>query len=119
MSNVSTSQPQSPKNPIPGSNGVDNETQPTQSNYPPSKYVLEDFSQDAINRGQQQINYLITVVDEKIVVALKELSTVVARLAGPGQVNWCALDDAIKEVSKATKEVASIFPPGCGSPSQE
>jgi uncharacterized protein with ATP-grasp and redox domains len=117
MPNPSTESP-SPAQPIPspGSNGLEDETENDQPSYP-RKYKLEDFSQQAINSGQQEINYLMTEVDEKIVAALKEFSTVIARLASPGQVNWSALDNAVEEVSKATKKVASIFPPGCGNPS--
>lgn len=85
----------------------------TQPNYPRRTYELEDFSQQAINRGQQEINYLITVADEKIVEALKQLSNAVAKLAACGQVDLKALDHAINEVSEATKDIAGPFPPGC------
>ena len=78
------------------------------------KYVLEDFSQQPINRGQQEINYLITKVDEKIIDALKQVSSAVAKLASGGDVDLGPLDKAIKEVSEATKNVAGPFPPGCG-----
>jgi len=92
-------------------NGLDDETpHPT---YPKSKYKLEDFSQQAINRGQQEINYLITVADEKIVDALKQLSIAVAKLATCGHVDLNALDTAIVKVSEATKNIAGPFPPGC------
>lgn len=101
----------SPNGPVPRSNGLSEETQP---NYPRRDYVLEDFSQQAINRGQQEINYLITAADEKIVEALKQLSNAVAKLASCGQVDLRALDQAIEEVSEATKSIAGPFPPGCG-----
>ena len=51
---------------------------PTGHNQPGTtqmEYAPEDFSQSAINRGQRQINYALTVVDEKIakaIVALKD-----------------------------------------------
>ncbi len=109
MSTQFTQSP-SPNGPIPRSNGLSEETQPT---YPQRKYALEDFSQQAINRGQQEINYLITVADEKIVEALKQLSTAVAKLAACGQVDLRALDNAIDEVAEATKDIAGPFPPGC------
>lgn len=102
-----------PINPVPRSNGLAEETQPT---YVHRTYVLEDFSQQAINRGQQEINYLITVVDEKIVDALKQISNAVAKLATCGEVDLKALDKAINEVSAATKDVAGPFPPGCVGP---
>ena len=99
--------------PVSRSNGLSEETQPT---YPHKKYVLEDFSQQAINRGQQEINYLITVADDKIVEALKQLSIAVAKLASCGKVDLRALDNAIEEVSEATKNIAGPFPPGCSGP---
>jgi hypothetical protein len=99
-----------PNGPVPRSNGLSEETQP---NYQRRDYKLEDFSQSAINRGQQEINYLITVADEKIVEALKQLSNAVAKLAACGQVDLKALDHAINEVSEATKDIAGPFPPGC------
>jgi hypothetical protein len=101
----------SENNPVSRSNGLADTTQTT--TYSKREYVLEDFSQQAINRGQQKINYLITVVDEKIVEALKELSYAVAKLAGR-DIDLKALDNAINQVSAATKEIAGPFPPGCG-----
>lgn len=104
-----------PNSPVSRSNGLSEENQsPT---YPPGgEYVLEDFSQSAINRGQQRINYYITATDEKIVEALKQLSIVVAKLANGGQIDLRALDKAIEEVSEATKKIAGPFPPGCVGP---
>jgi len=97
----------------PGSNGLEEEEpEPT---YPKREYVLEDFSQQAINRGQQEINYLITVADNTIVEALKQVSTAVAKLAACGQVDLNALDQAINAVSEATRKIAGPFPPGCAS----
>lgn len=98
------------------SNGLSDENQP---NYPPQgegKYVLEDFSQSRINRGQQEINYYISDTDEKILVALRQLRGVVAKLANPGHIDLKDLDDAIEEVSKATQRIAGPFPPGCLPP---
>jgi hypothetical protein len=103
----------SPNGPVSRSNGLSEETQLT---YPQRKYVLDDFSQRAINHGQQEINYLIVVTDEKIVEALKQLSNAVAKLASCGQVDLRSLDAAIEKVSEATKEIAGPFPPGCGDP---
>jgi hypothetical protein len=107
----------SPNGPSSRSNGLSEENQPP--TYPPpggGNYVLEDFSQSRINRGQQEINYYISDTDEKILVALRQLRGVVATLANPGQVDLQALDDAIEEVSKATKRIAGPFPPGCLPP---
>ena len=103
----------SPNGPVPRSNGLSEETQP---NYQRRDYKLEDFSQQAINRGQQEINYFIVVADEKIVEALKQLSNAIAKLAACGQVDLRALDHAIEEVSEATRDIAGPFPPGCAGP---
>lgn len=103
----------SPNGPVSRSNGLAEENQHT---YPQGEYVLEDFSQSAINRGQQRINYYVTATDEKIVEALKQFSIVVAKLANGGQIDLRALDKAIEEVSEATKRIAGPFPPGCVGP---
>ncbi|HKS08765.1 MAG TPA: hypothetical protein VJS13_04410 [Pyrinomonadaceae bacterium] len=89
-----------------------------QPNYPPQgggTFVLDDFSQSKINHGQQEINYYISDTDEKIVKALREFRTVVAKLA-PGPDELKDLDDAIDAVSNATKKIAGPFPPGCLPP---
>ena len=101
-----------------GSNGED-KTPPTlepetQPPYPPQKYVLEDFSQQRINRGQQEINYLITIANKRIVNALNQVSTALAKLASNGCVDLGALDNAIKAASAANDKIAGEFPPGCG-----
>lgn len=104
----------SPNGPVSRSNGLSEENEPTYP--PPGGFGLEDFSQSAINRGQQRINYYISATDEKIVLALKQFSIVVAKLASGGQIDLRALDDAIEEVSKATSKIAGPFPPGCVKP---
>jgi hypothetical protein len=91
-------------------NGLDDEAQPDSTE---RKYELEDFSQQAINRGQVEINYLLTVVNAKTDEALKQLRKAVAKLAKGGQVDFKALDKAIGEVYKANQKVAGPFPPGC------
>jgi hypothetical protein len=103
-----------------GSNGglgnspnIEEEQEPP---YTHRQYALEDFSQQRINRGQQKINYLITVVDDRIVDALNQVSHALAKLGAGDQVNTGSLDAAINEVSKATKEIAGEFPPGCEYP---
>ena len=82
--------------------------------YTHSEYKLEDFSQQRINKGQQKINYLITVVGERVVDALNQVSKALEKVGPSGQVNVGPLDDAIKAVSEATEKIAGEFPPGCG-----
>lgn len=65
------------------------------------------------DRTQQEINYLLSATDEKIIEILKQLKTVVARLASGGQIDLRTLDDAIEKISGATKNIADPFPPGC------
>jgi hypothetical protein len=83
------------------------------SNQPPistdRKYKLEDFSQQAINRGQVEINFLLTVVNGRVDDALKQLRNAVWQLAHCGQVDFNTLDKAI-----ANQKVAGPYPPGCG-----
>ena len=85
-------------------------------NYPRNS-DLADFSQSAINRGQQQINYLITDALKEIVSALGDVKYALSRCCS--QVDLGPLEKAIREVSEATEKVASIFPPGCGGPFPE
>lgn len=106
---VTQSQP--PKAPNSG-NGLEEETQPPTEE---RKYKLEDFSQQAINSGQVEINYLLTVVNSKIVDALGQFKTAVEQLANQGQVDSNALTKAISDVHEANIKVAGPFPPGCGT----
>lgn len=108
---VTQSQSQSQSlNPIPRGNG--------QVSTPPistdKKYKLEDFSQQAINHGQVEINGLLTGVNGRIYDALKQLRNAVWQLAHCGQVDFNTLDKAIAAVREANQKVAGPYPPGCG-----
>src|SRR5262245_34840962 len=88
-----------------GGNGVKGVKQPEQEikyqpPYPPRKFVLEDFSQQRINRGQQQINYWVVEVHEKLVEALNQLKIAVAVCASNGTVDLGPVEAAINEVSE-------------------
>jgi|KBSMisStandDraft_5_1062788.scaffolds.fasta_scaffold2715834_1 hypothetical protein len=99
------------KTPLPPkSNGVEEETE---SNPTTPKYFVEDFSQQAINRGQVEINFLLTVVNEKTRIALEQLEAAVEKLANHEKVDLKALKHAISAVHKANQKVAGPFPPGC------
>jgi hypothetical protein len=83
---------------------------------PPKKeYKLEDFSQQAINRGQQQINGLIREADERVVYAFNEVRSLIAILSANGKVDLQKLDTAISKLKQATYDIAGPFPPGCGT----
>jgi hypothetical protein len=97
-------------NAIPRGNGQVN-TQPSTSTE--KKYKLEDFSQQAINRGQVEINFLLTIVNGRIDDALRQLRNAVWQLAHCGQVDFNALDKAIAAVREANSKVAGPYPPGC------
>jgi hypothetical protein len=107
-------------NALPNGKETDSELTPTEGPTKPGstekKYDLEDFSQSAINRGQQRINYELTVVNDRIGDALQQLRNAVKQLASCGQVDLQAIDDAIKAVSHANRKVAGYYPPGCYSP---
>jgi len=109
---------QSQNSVVPKSNGEDKtpplETE-TQPPYPPrKKFVLEDFSQQAINRGQQKINAYVVGVDKEIVKALREVCHVFAKCCH--EVDLRKLEEAIDKVSAATDKIAGEFPPGCTYP---
>ena len=77
------------------------------------EYDPQDFSQQAINRGQRQINFALTVVDEKLAKALEALKDAIARTPGLARINLDVVNEAISEVYKTSKKVADIKPPGC------
>jgi hypothetical protein len=101
-----------PLTPLPskGGNGVGSDTTPITIQ---RKYKLEDFSQQAINRGQVEINYLLTEVNDKTFKALEQFKIAVESLANGGDVDLKALQDAIDAVHNANQKVAGPFPPGC------
>ena len=112
---VTSSQSQNTNIPPNGGGVIQTDTEEGET--PPRKpYVLEDFSQQRINRGQQKINYLIVEVNEKIVEALDQLKIAVAVGASDGKVNLGPVEAAIREVSEATERIAGEFPPGCEDP---
>ena len=81
--------------------------------YTQEDYRPEDFSQEAINRGQRKINYALTTVDVKLIRVLEELKNAIATGPGGNKVDFAAVDAAISEAAKTSKRVAEIKPPGC------
>ena len=77
------------------------------------EYDPQDFSQQAINRGQRQINFALTVVDEKLAKALGALRDALARTPGLARVDFDLVDEAIADVYNTSNKVADIKPPGC------
>jgi len=80
------------------------------------EYAPDDFSQTAINRGQRQINYALTVVDQKLALAVKLLRDAIAASPGGHDIDFDAVDEAIKDVYRRSRLVADIKPPGCEPP---
>ena len=73
----------------------------------------DDFSQQAINRGQRQINYKFAEVEQKLVEALNSLIDAVENIPG-------CVKEKIDEATSATAvaedlraKVAETRPPGC------
>ncbi|HEU4508589.1 MAG TPA: hypothetical protein VFR78_10150 [Pyrinomonadaceae bacterium] len=77
------------------------------------EYDPQDFSQQAINRGQRQINFALTVVDEKLARALEVLRDTLAKTPGLARINFDVVDEAISDVYNTSRKVADIKPPGC------
>ena len=73
----------------------------------------EDFCQLAINRGQRKINYQLSVVDEKLIEAVKALITAIAGLPNPPQDAITAASMAIARAKEVSDKVAETRPPGC------
>ena len=82
-------------------------TQPTCTHDP------EDFCQLAINRGQRKINYKLSVVDEKLIEAVKELIKAIAGLPNPPQDAITAASMAVAQAKEVNEKVAETKPPGC------
>jgi hypothetical protein len=116
MLNRETPFPSQPPARINGKSEVEAETD---SHYPEKKeYKLEDFSQSAINRGQQKINGLVADTGEKVVDVLREVRNLIAILYANGTIDLQALDAAINKASQANNAIAGEFPPGCLYPVQ-
>jgi hypothetical protein len=99
-----------------GSNGVDEtpvQKKNTETTY--TEYKLEDFSQQKINLGQQQINGLIRETAEMVIDTFKQVRTWLTTLDPKDQGNLRDLNAAIDKLTEATKAIAGPFPPGCGS----
>jgi hypothetical protein len=77
------------------------------------EYDPQDFSQQAINRGQRQINFALTVVDEKLAKALEALKDAIAGTPGFAGIDFDVVDEAVSDVYNTSNKVADIKPPGC------
>lgn len=76
-------------------------------------YNPQDFSQVAINNGQRQINYALTVVDLKLIKLIEALRDLIASLPPAHNIDLVDLNEAITDVYRTSRRVADIKPPGC------
>jgi hypothetical protein len=81
--------------------------------YTQTEYSPEDFSQDAINRGQRKINYALTTVDNQLIKVLEELIKAIAIGLGKDAVNFKLVEALLTKATQISNNVASIKPPGC------
>lgn len=82
-------------------------------------YAPVPYSQDAINSGQQRINYALCQADMKIIEALTSIINTlktVAALPHLQNVDLSMMETAIEEASEAINKIAEIRPPGCEPP---
>ena len=79
-----------------------------------TKYGPDDFSQQAINRGQRRINFELVVVTLKLADALDKL---IERLSPGDKERYKDVGDLVSTARKVANEVADIRPPGCDPPS--
>jgi hypothetical protein len=79
-----------------------------------SKYGPDDFSQQAINRGQRRINFELVVVTHKLADALDKL---IERLSPGDKEKYKDVGDLVATARKIANAVADIRPPGCDPPS--
>ena len=73
----------------------------------------DDFSQQAINRGQRIINYRITEVEKKLVEALNSLIDAVENIPGCVKEKIEEANNATTAAEERRKKVAEVRPPGC------
>ena len=73
----------------------------------------DDFSQQAINRGQRIINYKFTEVEHKLVEAINALIDAVENIPGCVKEKIDEATSAIAVAEDLRAKVAETRPPGC------
>ena len=76
------------------------------------QYQPDDFSQQAINRGQRRINYELASGGLKLVKAIEEFKKAIVNSSG-NNVDFSEVDKALAAVYETANGVADIKPPGC------
>jgi hypothetical protein len=77
------------------------------------QYKPDDFSQQAINRGQRRINYELAAGGLKLAKAIEELKKAIQSSSGGNNIDFTEVDKVIAAVYEIANGVADIKPPGC------
>lgn len=81
--------------------------------YDPNDYDPNDYTQAGINKGQRKINYALTLVDEKLVEAIKKLRDAIKAVPATQHIELDEVNEAIDDALETSRLVAGIKPPGC------
>ena len=79
-------------------------------------FKLEDFSQKAINEGQQKINYEFSEAGKKFAEAFGLLTGLLVTKATFTKGEMEQINKVLGEAAHIAGNVADIFPPGCPPP---
>jgi hypothetical protein len=77
------------------------------------KYPLEDFSQQAINRGQRSINGDLTELGKTLARTLQALKDAIKKSSIGSEIDCCAIQNDITKAIAISERVAGYYPPGC------
>jgi len=78
-----------------------------------TQYNPEDFSQEAINRGQRRINYELAAGGLELANAIDELKKAIVNSSGGNKIDFTQVDKVMAAAKKIANGVADIKPPGC------
>jgi hypothetical protein len=77
------------------------------------EYPLEDFSQKAINEGQQLINGDLTELGKTLARTLQQLKDAIKESPIGSEIDCCAIQNNITTAIAISERVAGYYPPGC------
>jgi hypothetical protein len=76
-------------------------------------YKPEDFSQQAINRGQRRINGDLTELGKTLAKTLQALKDAIKKSSIGSEIDCCAIQSDITKAIAISEKVAGYYPPGC------
>jgi hypothetical protein len=76
-------------------------------------YKPEDFSQQAINRGQRRINGDLTELGKTLAKTLQALKDAIKKSSIGSEIDCCAIQNDITKAIAISEKVAGYYPPGC------